>query len=1169
MSVRREEVRVDVRSLSRFVRMFDVAANIISRTDGAIRITFVVMLACPSRAASMYTVRVFCGPEAVAASTILDTVYGRDPENEQSDQDLIEQCVIDAWRAVFPEAKFIPRFPRVYFFFFDPIRYGALVNVDNDDDKVVIDETDYYPCSSTAGESAAASNGFVATCPTDEVMDFEDEHQDDFDDLLAEKELMAVMFDEDADKLKNATLGMIFREDDNDDGKEDVVVAPPTNEPIKESIKQPTLNFVDPVGYGEWLLSHKVSWLDAHHFVDCVLFDRSIFASMDCHREMMELSREWTLPLLRMLINRKVNDVLCCAISPTRKMTQLYTCVDYKDGLDLGLIRREYAVSNEQYRSRQGRNIVLPSEWIENKILPKKILDESIPFRVNPDPRFVFLSLIPTQQFNDTHFHKSVQPINQKVDRKKITAKSLFSKLLDFSPPIETNNDESQPLTSLHLPPVRQKRHFFVFKEKRYGFFDNPTKEDEQYGQKFIRFTSTRSGPPRRKQATSPHLFSSGGDDPETPNRSEPPRCEKPIVFKDWEQRLLIYWSKKFLDENHSISVNGDPGTGKSTVLFHLLKRYRRPLCAVPTNKMKFQMTLKLTTMSNVSPLASVCTVSACLKRLGCFKSAPKVYSTRISKRLSDALVYMKHVVSSDKSRIDHMLHNISRKTVAPKRKKGKKRNAKGVPKEEDEGGEPLEPARVTRFPDILMIDEVNMNHWQHIAYIQEGLKQLRSPVIMFGDSAQNRPIEATADNADLISINSSLVVQMRRNKRLIDNINDECPTPLSLILSDGVWNLNYFDENRLVNESVGAYIRSLIKEHYASSSVLDNTRIDLTDPVLRWCASLKRLHRYYLRYPCHRYGRSLDVVRRLAEKYVPSDPMLFLIAQTNLVCDRFNYWYAYTYYDQLLTGVFDGDQTNYLRYRNNYVFLYQRNSFIPYKSLVNISRDQLYTDDGDENGDGSIDLNAKIVRGAIRDDPWASIVVFCVGFYYQYLGRVPSLPPNSVLRLIQILYDEKTSQQYFCNDPACLTCTMMSQNFPKRTSFSSFTHDNRVTGLMMQNLEDQQFYIITPEYYTVNRYNSLWCSKEIDHDSEREGSLFYGYALRLHTSLTSYKVQGETLDLARYPSVHLDLSQMQRESVLVSMSRVTTNDQIKSILNVDECCATANVSSSRIRQRD
>lgn len=660
---------------------------------------------------------------------------------------------------------------------------------------------------------------------------------------------------------------------------------------------------------------------------------------------------------------------------------------------------------------------------------------------------------------------------------------------------------------------------------------------------------------------------------------------------------MLINFALRFLDSSHSLTVNGDPGTGKSTVMEHMLKYFQRPMCAVPTNKMRHELEARLKSKRELAH-TTVITVSACVKRLGCFRLNPQTYSGVISKCFEDSVMRMDRILQRPTSRFNRNLFNVGMGFGLSKKKPSAKDSdvvdtaiaAEAATAAEQSLRREEHEEVFSKPPDVLMIDEANMNLWQHLAFISHAGKNLQFPLFFYGDSGQNRPIGSTADNSELIALNSGLVVQMLSNKRLRDVLASQQQqqqqpqrqpqsSPLKRILTDNVWNINVPNDSREIEVVIGNYIRSLIDDTFSPLGVIGRTEIDLTESIDQWLAGVRRLHSMYVDQPCLRYARDQQSIDRIVANLPIVQNACFLIGQANAICDRFNYWYAYAFYDRLCHEFEKKPDED--RVRHLYGFAYQRTAYVPRSCLTEIPPGHLTYDDptfapapynlvgcsdGGDGGSGFISSSSyhenecekqkdlrRTVYGTIVDDCWTSVTVFCVGFVYMYLGTNPKLGPNSLLRLIQVMVNEQTSRQFMCKDPSCISCV---EDASLAASASRVPYRDRgIAGLLMQNLSDSKYFILTPEYYTVNRCSSYWCSFSNGARSQREGSMFYGYAVRLYNSRTSYKVQGETLPEDMYPSVLLDLGNMERESTLVSLSRVRLTSQIKSIVNLHTCC--------------
>lgn len=1266
-------VNIDVRSIARFIRQFDVASNIVSRTDNQVRITFVLMFALPSSSntASLYAIRFFKSAEADDVSNMLDHVYRvrDDLDATQTVQSQLEQAFVDDWLRVFPSVKFVPRIPHVYSFFFDPDAYR-----DRDIEQQIREQRsrpclprDAYPLrrdndDNDENEKQMTIINQLLTLPPDRPID----------PLMPTEPLQSQMFDlqsSDRELLDDeSTMRIDEVEDDDQDAKnqdtELYTMLVNDSKPQHQSS-----NRVDLLGFTDWLRGQAAgttdsldSWIEAHHRVDQVLFQRDRLRRMFTtsgtdRRGLPTISRAWTLPFLRLLFSRKINDI----IAPKMQKRLMFTHCNYEDGLDRDRIRDEFAVSTDQCRSRRGFNIVLPSEWIESTVLQWSRFEQFCQHVARPDSRFLLLKLYSlshsiARQSNIEYFWRNAQRIGTSstaIAAASVTLAAQNRAMLNsiFTTPADQRLMPPPPPPPLSSSSTKRNQHYeFLVDDQLYGHI-GPTTNEATIACKRIRFVSSFRCVPKRRKLKSTRLLVdpvslydiAASNDPASSAAAAAAPSSQPSIphistlicekYEHWEQALLLYFGLHFLDPDHSINVNGDPGTGKSTVLWYLLQLFSRPICAVPTNKMKHQFAAKMIALSRANFLnftvGSVQTLSACVKRLGCFKLPPQMYSRVIVKRFTDCIVRLGALISQRLSRYNHELYNVglgwggsSTGLVIDRRQEQKKRQKK----EEEEVaaataaldeyvarsagldnpnvlpancsylGDTVNPTdAVFRPPDVLMLDESNMNTWQHIAFLAHGLSRLRCSLMAFGDSGQNRPIHADPDNSDLIAFScGGLTVQLLTNKRLCDRLDGNDVSPIARVLDDNVWRLVVSDNNVTVNEAIGNYVRSLLRRNFGDSGIIGRRQLDITDDVDGWCDGIERLHEYYRANPCRRYAYTVAHAREIARQIPRPANQLFLIAQTNVACDRFNYWYLTAFHRRLVQRVFNErnpDRAMFMLYSLGIT----RQCYIPRRQLPCINTNHITFDDPtyDPETDpafqslpSQLDRNEFMfnVRGHIQDDLWASQLRLCIGFCYMYLGTATNcLPPGSLLRLLAVLPDIEKNRNFLCGRRSCIDCQRHVSTFASSLAQRKPTDPLiAISGLLMELVErpssgastvvaeqdnqdddddDKKYMIVTQEYYQVSRYNSLWCDSKY-RASQRANSSFYGFPLRLHSSLTSYKVQGETLYRELYPSVCIDLGNMSRESALVSLSRVTQNSQLCSILNVDNCCPSSSSSS-------
>lgn len=1199
---------IEMRSLSRFFRLFDVATNLCTRTNGEVHITFVVLFAFSPQlqSASVFAVRIFRGKNAQDVDKILNTVYNVEQKDGESlDQNVqanIEMVIKEAWLARFLDSEYVPKFPRLFCYFIDPLAYRDK-SVEN-----LISRSRPMELFDDIADSSNDRDG-VRIEEWDEENEEDDEEieKEDDDFLDDEKELRKKAL-RNRWATDDISISSLFR-DGAADGSSCTFTALNSTRCLLDlpPCFDASTNTVNHKAFVDWYENfdlvradddyikrpHYYRWIVAHHFTDSVLFDKFRIQRMvktsEAGESLFYYSRRWTLPLLCFLINRKINDIFSRKERGYR--SQDFTQVQY----DIDFYNhkaRSLAVCTQQCRSRAKLNLVIPSEWLHSKLLPWYRLQELVGCFARPDESFARLCLSNTAEMNEESFEEFLaneeavfwsMVLKLKEDEKNTPEKSTQVRAKN-SAILQTLFGRSS--CSFKRPKVeekpkpkvdkrRTKLHYFVVGDKSYGL-DNEDNNDNW--KKYIRFVSSSHLTPRRRSVVNgtrkffkKNTAVSGAtglavlgieclQQPEETKETKRSRKRLELAVTDfahWEQGLLIDFGVRFLSRNHSINVNGDPGTGKSTVMWYLLNRFSRSMCSVPTNKMKYQVETRLKQMRDKGSFrfkkSAVSTVSSLVKRLGCFHMSPSDYSAVVKNCYEEASLRATKIqlrYNTVDSEFFNVIWSVSKK---PKKN------------------------RILLPPDGLLIDEVNMCLWQHLAFIRRLVEPLRTAVIMFGDSGQNRPIDSTADNADLISLTNDLVVQLLANKRLKENNRSggekQKASPLAQILMDNVWNLNVSNNNFEMMDTVAKYVRALICDAFVGTSLIDNVRIDLTAEVDRWCCAVEKLNEYFIRRPCKRFPRELADVLAISDM-VPKIQQKFFIAQRNSICDRFSYWYSYAFYDTLSRRVFTEDKDNE-QFLHFYALLYQRSAFVPRKLLHRIPASQVRYDDASfdpvaeaalENesmsGENEREKPERLIRGSIVDDPWVSVTVFCVGFVYVYLGTAKCLPPNALLRLIHVVPNEKSGRFYTCTDQECKDC-VKKRCCPRLLDFDCEKFDRQISGFLCEIVDqngkpiekpEDKFVFIAPEYYYLNRYNSYWSSRD-GNFCPREGSKLYGYPLRLYSSMTSYKIQGETLYEEVVPEIHVDLSGMERNAALVSLSRVTSNDQLKSILNVDLCC--------------
>lgn len=1141
-------VSIDIRSMNRLYRMFDTASNICAKTKNNIHFTFVLLFAVTPSSntstniskpnAKLFAVRNFFGPEAEMVNNILQCVY----EDIEPLQEML-QLLHREWRQSFPDHELLPYFPHVYTFFFDPTTYRNRAferQIETPKPIKIVESTDLVCLGMQICNNKIAKRTISPT-PTTSDSDEEEETLNIVNSILREREKAEEEEEQDYEvKTENLTdqkeqtyneqLDRLFNNEDDDTVMD-------------------TVNFVNNECFAAFLRTQNTTnnnvvekWLIAHECVDSILFEKArltrMYEQQPPHVKLRNWSLVWRLPLFLHLANRYVNSVLIRLLpysQDTPRLDFLFSNADYGYLNDTaGKLSR--TMSYLQCYAKKSKNVVLPSDWLIVKLLSSV---NGLTYLVVPDSEFNEMRLL-ARDAND------ISSIGEQLD-------SIFWTHTDKTSDRTTTDDKEADKNSntrrtrQHHHRCRNNKpmelHVFRSAEKLYGSDTLPDLKATTHVQ-FISFVSMRRRPVHKNCNC---IFQIPI---KTDNNTVASSAVDTYTFDHWEQGITAEMGLRFVDRGHVVNVNSNPGTGKSVIMSKLIKQYRRPMCAVPTNKMKQELAERL-----LKSLQNICccitTVSACLRRVGLFLShTPDIYSNYIVKRYKDSISYLYKSLCQMENNIDTPLtfQLIWMEVQDDKSNKKRKRKVKPVKVVHEHSyvcKENLPENTNYARPDILLLDEVNMCLWQHIAFLQRGVRRLGIPLMLFGDSSQNLPIGALADNGDLIAIScSALNIQMLKNKRLIaDSSNDEEMPGLARVLADNVWRMV---SSRETEKVLGEYTRTLLKTNLGH--LFDVTEINLSESVCEWYAAIERLDEYYLMNPCARYATANNINRIPIDK-VPRPVQHFLIALRNNTCDRFAHWFASTFYEHLLLKF---PKENAAR-RRFYAFKYKRSAFVPYRQLLRIPESQI-TFTEPTNFDREIEeLQAKKVCGTIEDDPWMSTTIFCVGMIYCYLGK--RFNTGTLLRLIQVVPSNKYA--FMCDDLLCVNCR------PRRGENFSGNQmkpiESGIAGLLMQPLDKPgDLFYITPEYYVTSRYRSHWGRRD-DNSFPRQGSAFYGFPLRLHASLTCYKVQGETLRIEDFPAVHVDLCDMSRAAALVSLSRVTSEQQIKSILNTEHCCRYSN----------
>lgn len=611
------------------------------------------------------------------------------------------------------------------------------------------------------------------------------------------------------------------------------------------------------------------------------------------------------------------------------------------------------------------------------------------------------------------------------------------------------------------------------------------------------------------------------------------------------EQILFLEMLLDCCNSVNSVLVNGNPGSGKSTVMMFLMRRFQQLcMCLLPTRILRERL---LINGENVIQPEMVITFSAFVRRFMRYRMSPDVYS-RVIERFLDNQV----------DRLDS--------TVRPALFDGQ-----------------LKPQQSYQhticYPLMALIDEYNLINWQQHFLSSEACMRLRMARIMFGDSGQSSPIKSVNDNAEMIALRCPLTIQFLENKRLLGN--DDGDRHLRELLSDSIWNWH----NNNANSTMNNYVRSLLQQHLCDDELtrIRNDGVILLEGVDEWFARMGELLDWYDERACRRMARTHEDTNGILER-VPAMKLPILISRCNATCDRANYW-AFrairTRIEQLLKAAKQrndetGDEVWSEKSRH-----YLDNYFLEVRRSACAMTPHAWT--ANEYSIEDIEANMTLMTGRINDDKWCSTLTLIPGAVYRFIGTAKNLEREVLLQLVGFLPTDDTPVQAgfcACSDEQCDTCkteedrksagigkSIKHSNLltstlgvgPVRDSFEgkrTKRHENmprRMPRLLMRKLGgksiDDDLYVISRCYYNLSRCSSVWTPNLYTGTNPRSGIKLFGYPLVPNLAVTSYRIQGETI---ADTDVHIDFDRMSKEHALVAVSRVRRFDRIKSIINID-----------------
>lgn len=656
------------------------------------------------------------------------------------------------------------------------------------------------------------------------------------------------------------------------------------------------------------------------------------------------------------------------------------------------------------------------------------------------------------------------------------------------------------------------------------------------------------------------------------------------------EQLLFIQLFLDCADADFSILVNGNPGSGKTTVMNFLNELLEHnTLNLLPTNVLRERTKIRLERQSGGDFSPIVLTLSSFIKRSLRYNMSPDMYSRIIERYLAEQLQRM--LLTVRPMSVDRYLNPL------------------------------CSPVGTLQYPPLVQVDEYNLCNFAEMELVSQVCRTLRCLRVCYGDFAQGTPIRGTMDNAELIVLRASLMVQFMDNKRLVRSnsgmdtngertTSGETKVRLAKLLADPVWNWR----GNNCEDGITEYVRRLIddcickplrarqeKRSTLSSKLRENVGdefrsercIRLNEEQLsNWYACTTELMNWYDERPCRRYVRTKRTLFELARRITPL-PLPCVISRRNYESDRINQLVSTAirdFIDQSCSDSAIRATANSPRstYQPACFYLIARRSCLATEaSLSNnaswVKQDQLPSLPQTISEPNIFPPSDSI----INDDPWCSNLTLIIGAVYRFIGKWPGvLSSDSLLRLIAFLPAEKRSKKNKKNEPREYLCdgkgdcdagcdrVLEQQKLlrkivqPRSTSVTlgcgSVHTDTKLKfsapRLLMRRVttrddddknkpfEPQDFFVIDRTCFELSRCNSLWTPNMYTLNCARSGMVLYGYPLVLNCGISSWRVQGETIPKSE---VYVDLRNMTRQQALVSLSRVRHHEQIQGVINL------------------
>lgn len=637
------------------------------------------------------------------------------------------------------------------------------------------------------------------------------------------------------------------------------------------------------------------------------------------------------------------------------------------------------------------------------------------------------------------------------------------------------------------------------------------------------------------------------------------------------EQLLFLQIFLKCASADFSILVNGNPGSGKTTIMNFLNDMLENhTLNLLPTNVLRERTKMRLERNGGSVDDPVVLTLSSFIKRNLRYNMSPDMYSRIIERYLAEQLERMSMTVRP--MSVDRFLNPLS------------------------------SPVDTLLYPPLVQIDEYNLSNFAEMELVSQICRTLQCVRVCFGDFAQGAPIRGTNDNAELIALRASMMVQFMDNKRLLATKSGTA-VRLTELLSDPVWNWR----GNNCEDGITQYVRKLIDRclcqplrsriDHDMSTLASKLREKIGDEFLaertirlssgtlnEWFDSTASLMQWYDEKPCRRHVRSLETLTDLVARLAPL-PMPCVISRRNYESDRVNQLVSTAicrYVDQSCSDL--AVRATKKESRSSFLpscfYVVTRRACIANEESVSsnstsIKKSARDADDMEPSGMPSSDL-------VIDDDPWCSSLTLILGAVYRFIGKWPEvLSTDTLLRLIAFLPSEsdesrkkkKSPPQYFCDgsspcDSECSQLRKQRQLIPRaaalRTARRYATRGCggtcRAPRLLMRRINtrddedrttavcESDFVVIGRSCFKLTRCNSVWTPNMYTLNCARTGMVLYGYPLVLNCGISSWRVQGETIPRS---DVYVDLRNMSRQQALVSLSRVRHHEQIRGVINL------------------